>query len=155
MIYMRDGKLLVSADGKLCSSCCIEYGIDCDDCEPDPFPDSQTPKYIDVTFSGVLLCDGASWPGDVNLNTTWQLTQELACLWRYLDANWHIALGLYDVYPGLGEILADDAETTVDYFEKTFSNCTYPGVDISNFYTVGNCGVFVKGYDGLANWNAG
>lgn len=64
----------------------IEYGNDCIQC----YAAGETPKFIYVKFSGVILCPGKAWPGGVDLNTTWTLTQIAGCDWRYLDANWQI-----------------------------------------------------------------
>lgn len=65
-------------------------GPDCTHCW-DP---GKTPLEIYVVFSGVLLCPGESWPGDVNLNQLWVLQRHgyptYPCQWRYVDANWRI-----------------------------------------------------------------
>jgi len=73
---------------------------ECGDC----FSDCP-PKYYTVTFSGVTLCSGFNWPGGVDLNATWKLTQyytagapvgSRGCRWRYTDANWNISLVLWN-----------------------------------------------------------
>lgn len=57
MIYMRDGKLLVSADGKLCSTCC---------------PCSEN---ICVTPAGITECDPADYPWPNALPTPAQIAR--------------------------------------------------------------------------------
>lgn len=154
MIYIKDGKLLVAADGKLCSSCCYEYADDdCNACEPSPFPDGATPKYFDVTFSGITLCPTASWPGGVNLNTTWQLTQTSACIWEYTDANWHIILRL-NVGGSASALGAYDASDVPTYYTSgSLAHCLHNGTNIVNTAT---CTPFtVWGTSGTASWVIG
>ena len=61
------------------------------------FDAGKTPLEVRAVFSGVQLCPGKSWPDNVNLNTTWILTQTFSsacgwCLWEYDDGNWSIKL---------------------------------------------------------------
>lgn len=163
MIYIKDGKLLVSADGKLCSTCCPEYGNDCEWCTPDPFPEGQTPKYFNVTFSGVIACEGHPWPGGANLNTTWKLQQssgDLYCKWNYLDDNWRIYLWLY--YGANTYIAAARAQyPEIAYFVRTalfggaLSPCMNEASNITNGYDIDNCDVNSYGYGGTASWIKG
>ncbi|MCK5604374.1 hypothetical protein KAR91_20965 [Candidatus Pacearchaeota archaeon] len=57
------------------------------------FAAGETPKYLRVTFVGVTLCPGFSWPNGVDLNQAWWLTSISPCRWEYEDANWLI---IYD-----------------------------------------------------------
>jgi len=90
MIYMRNGKLLVSADGKLCSSCCPEYGDDCTHCSA-----GETPKYLDVIFSNIVTTlnsccvitgiDSRKKVTIVPAAGTYRLEQDGGdpCIWKY------------------------------------------------------------------------
>ena len=148
MIYMRDNKLLVAAGG-LCSNCC--YGNDCDCCEPDPFPNGQTPKYFDITFSGVALCPTKSWPDGVNLNTTWELTQDSTypCVWKYNDGNWIIELMLcYEE----SVTWATASSALGGYYSGGIESiCEDIGSDVANEWLVGDCAIH-RGYGGTASW---
>lgn len=156
-------KVLTDATGKVCTSCCT--GNDCDACEPDPFPNGETPKYFDVIFSGVTLCPEKSWPGGVNLNTTWRLTQVNIpawggwCCWQYLDANWDILL-LLNYFNGAGQTTHISASQAgrVAFFVRTLlfggslAACLAEASDIANGYTIEHCDTGYSAHSGTASW---
>lgn len=155
MIYMKDGKLLVTAGGDLATTC-YEYGNDCDVCEPDPFPNGQTPKYFDVTFAGVTLCATRSWPGGVDLNTTWQLTQNAInfCKWGYIDANWDISLYVH-TGGAFTTLRALDIPGNFYYDSGNKAGCYFPGIGVVSIINIGSCGGNIWGHSGTADWDVG
>ena len=148
MIYIKDDKILVAAGG-LCSNWCS--GDNCVACTPDPFPSGQTPGCYSVSFSGVNLCVGESWPGGVDLNTTWRLRQSNSCQWKYEDANWTI----YFWFGGLDKpiIQAGPRGSGVFTFHAAGNEpCDAVGSDLANDYNIGDCSGASLGYGGTANW---
>jgi len=80
MIYTKDGKILVSADDKLCSTCCSTI---CTVCWPDG---------IRLTFSDVTMC-GDPWvppPGGMNrsFDLAYQRETDTYCYYNYAEEDW-------------------------------------------------------------------
>ncbi len=50
--------------------CCIEYGIDCDLCEPSLWANGKTPGYVKLTVSGITICSGPDVNGTFYLKQT-------------------------------------------------------------------------------------
>lgn len=162
MVYKKDGKLLVK-DGKLCSTCCIEYDDDCNACEPDPFPDGQTPRYFDVTFADVVVCDGHVWPNGISLNATWRLEQTGAypCIWQYDDGNWSVSLYLDSVgttiIGAMGSVLQKPFFRRNAEYGGALPGCTAEASGIANGQEIEDCGDLAGciGYDGTVSWEPG
>lgn len=137
MIHKRDGKILVK-DGKLCSSCCPEYGEDCE-C----FDAGKTPKYYTLEFSGVTDCDCVcSWPSDIN--TSFILTQEASpCQWSCSENGWDVELYLLG-YVGMIVLVhrtdsCPDGKKRTPFVACIGDDCAVTEGDINNDLIIDDC----------------
>jgi len=88
---INSGKLLRGDNGKLCRGCCggYEAGETCATCG-----DIPTPKYLKLTFSGILGCGCSKinlpYTPDISVtsfsgNKSYILTQTSPCAWEYFS----------------------------------------------------------------------
>lgn len=115
------------------------------------FAAGKTPKYYTLTFAGVILCPGRSWPGGVNLNQKWLLTQydpvALPCFWRYSDVNWLIYVQFDVGEPSRTWVRAYQPPGNY-YFSFYINAACYISGSAYNMYDVGDCGANVYGHHG-------
>lgn len=67
----------------------------------------NTPKYMEVTFSGVTLKDGESWPGGHNLNGTWYpYYQGDDCSWESITGSDGLHIDMVSCGGGFMQLIA-------------------------------------------------
>lgn len=159
-LYKKAGKIIMD-DGKLATpgpDCSCEYNDLCGDC----FAANQTPKYIEVTFSGVKFCaddTGICQLGRICLETDTPPFGDWECIWT--------GAKIINI-PGIGATNFDVWYRTDCTNNISALLVTTPGVPIynlfsdpavagspivspmENLYEKGDCGAVVRGYGGSA-----
>lgn len=102
------------------------YGYNCSSGVPDLWLDGETPRFVTVTFSGIVNCWGT--PPDLPPRNSWVLqnSESFPCNWTYSDADgWYVEWGI-----GLaGSILSLQNTTT----GQVYFSCTDPSVCQTHF----------------------
>jgi len=115
------------------------------------FASGQTPFDYTLTFAGIILCRGRSWPGGVSLNQKWHLTQydpvSLPCYWRYSDVNWLIYIQFNVGDPLRTWVRAYQPPGNFYFSFYINAACFIAGMGYST-YNVGSCGANVWGHHG-------
>lgn len=125
------------------------YGNDC----LIGFPGGETPMYIWVRFSSIVVCD--YWPpetyGTPPNGRVFKLTQDAtyACLWEYAGAEWHVILDLQfdppnanlwlEYVPDGWPYFLDTVDTPLDegtVYNNHLDNCAGPTGAITGIATV-------------------
>lgn len=102
MIHKLDGKILVK-DGKLCSTCCVEYDEDCEYCDEGKSPRYATVEFVQGSvcldcYNNVPLGRSVRYYPSGDVSDTYVLEQHSSdpCIW-FLDADVDIG-GFYRYY---------------------------------------------------------
>ena len=117
---------------------------------------------VRLTFSGVTLCAGQSWPGDENLNQSYDLpfltsTPEYgACLYRLANTNYCFWLWLRREDCGM-KFHVRNIPNSNFYFCSWDFIVPWDHGSINNIFTIGDCGGIklantIRAHSGSVSW---
>ncbi len=135
-----------------------EFGNQCVKCFGEvPFIDKgtgwlNTPKYVNLTFSGILLCPGASF----DPNKTFLCEQSTDCVWLGFDSNLEVGFTIaeFDGFSWTAYAACQARFVPQFYFVGGGDACQ---TIFENDQDIGDCPVSNGGYNGIATveWGPG